>query len=79
MEQKIPNGGVTRVASVTLVAGAAVWPAPRRGSYWRKVNRTGSPSDRGLELREGRVTYYGFKKEAGLEIPGQKSTISLNS
>ncbi|KAK2114194.1 hypothetical protein P7K49_008460 [Saguinus oedipus] len=34
---------------------------------------------RRLELREGRVTYYGLKKEARPEIPRQKSTISLNT
>ncbi|KAK2121225.1 hypothetical protein P7K49_002611 [Saguinus oedipus] len=42
-----------------------------------RVNGTGSHSDRGL--REGRVAYYGLKKEARLEIPRQKSTISLNA
>ena len=59
------------------MAGAVVSPAPRRGSSWCRVNRTGSPSDRGLELREGRVAYYGLKKEDRLEIPGQKSAKSL--
>ena len=78
-EQKIPSGGVTRVASATLVAGAEVLPAPWRGSSWSRVNGTGSPSDRGWELQEGRVAYYRFKKEARLEIPGQKSTINLNA
>ena len=29
--------------------------------------------------REDRVAYYRLKKEARLEIPGQKSTISLNA
>ena len=62
-----------------LVAGAAVLPAPRRGSSWHRVNETGSPSDRGLEPREGRVAYYGHKKEARQENPGQKSTISFNT
>ncbi|KAK2112599.1 hypothetical protein P7K49_012346 [Saguinus oedipus] len=79
MEQKIPSGGAARVASETLVARAAVLPAPRRSSSWCRVNGTGSPSDRGLELQEGRVAYYGLKKEVRLEIPGQKSTISLNA
>ena len=79
MEQKIPSGGAPRVASVTLVAGAAVVPAPRRGSSWCRVNGTGSPSDRRLELQEDRVAYYRPKKETRLEIPGQKSTISLKA
>ena len=74
-----PSGGNTRVASATLVVGAAVPPAPRRGSARRRVNGTGSPSDRGLEPREGRVDYYGHKKEARQENPGQKSTISFNA
>ncbi|KAK2118940.1 Nuclear receptor-binding factor 2 [Saguinus oedipus] len=78
MEQKIPSGEAARVTSMTLVASAAVLPAPRHGSSWCRVNRTGSPSDQGLELREGRVAYYGLKKEVRLENPGQKSTISLN-
>ena len=64
-EQKIPSGGAARVASATLVAGAVVLPAPRCGSSWCRVNGTGSPFDRGLELREGRVAYYGLKKEDG--------------
>ena len=72
-------GGATRVASATLVAGAAVVLAPWHGSSWGRVNGAGSPSDRGLELQEGRATYYGLKKEARLEIPRQKSTISLNA
>ena len=100
------------MASATLVAGAAVPRAPRRGSSWSRVNRfggpprapsttpepgaaavmaprcdsarlrvngTGSPSDRGLEPSEGRVAYYGHKKEARQENPGQKSTISFNA
>ena len=67
------------MASVTLVASAVVLLAPWRGGSWWRVNGTGSSSDRRLELREGRVAYYGLKKEARLEIPGQKSTISLNS
>ena len=74
MEQKIPSGGAARVTSVTLVAGAVVLPAPRRGSSWCRVNGTGSPSDQHLELQEGRIAYYGLKKEARLEIPRQKST-----
>ncbi|XP_078222017.1 uncharacterized protein LOC144581584 [Callithrix jacchus] len=45
----------------------------------RRVNRSGSPSDRGLEPGEGRVAYYGNKKEARQENPGQKSTISFNA
>ena len=32
-----------------------------------------------MELWEGRVAYYRLKKEARLEIPGQKSTISFNA
>ena len=67
------------MARATLVAGAAVPPAPPRGSARRRVNGTGSPSDRGLEPREGRVAYYGHKKEAQQENPGQKSTISFNT
>ena len=67
------------MASVTLVVGAAVPPAPQRGSARRRVKGTSSPSDRGLEPREGRVTYYGHKKEARQENPGQKSTISFNA
>ena len=67
------------MASVTLVAGAAVPRAPRRGSTQRRVNGTGSPSDRGLEPREGRITHYGHRKEAKQENPGQKSTISFNA
>ena len=110
--RRSPSGGNTRVARATLVAGAAVPPAPlcgssrskvnrfegppraprrtpepraaavtaaQRGSARRRVNGTGSPSDRGLEPREGRVTYYGHKKEAQREKPGQKSTISFNA
>ena len=97
------------MASATLVAGAALPPAPWRSRS--KVNRfrgparvpsrtpepgsgcdgtsarersaqskqTGSPSDRGLEPREGRVTYYRHKKETRQENPGQKSTISFNA
>ena len=79
MEQKIPSGGNTRVTSATLMAGAAVPPAPRQGSSQSRVNRAGSPSDRGLEPREGRVAYYRHKKEARQENPGQKSTISFNT
>ena len=111
-EQKIPSGGNTRVARTTLVAGAVVMPATRRGSSrsrvntfggparapstipepgaaavtapWcgsarRRVNGTGCPSDRGLESWVGRVAYYGHKKEARQENPGQKSTISFNA
>ena len=77
MDQKIPSGGAPRVASATLVAGAAVLPVPRQGSSLRRVNGTGSPSDQCLELREGRAAYYGLKKEARPEIPGQKSIVSL--
>ena len=72
-------GGPTRVPSMTPEAGAAAVMAPRRGSFWRRVNETGSPSDRDLEPWEGRVAYYGHKKEARQESPGQKSTISLNA
>ena len=45
MDQKIPSGGAPRVASATLVAGAAVLPAPWHGSSSCRVNRTGSPTD----------------------------------
>ncbi|KAK2089490.1 hypothetical protein P7K49_032156 [Saguinus oedipus] len=62
---------------MTLVAGAVVLPVPQQGSSSCSVNGTGSPSDRCLELREGRAPYYGLKKEARREIPRQKSTISL--
>ena len=58
---------------------AAAVMAPQHGSSWHRVNETGSPSDRGLEPREGRVAHYGHKKEARQENPGQKSTISLNA
>ena len=78
-EQKIPSGGNTGAASATLVVGAAVPLAPGRGSARRRVNGTGSPSDRGLESWEGRVAFYGHKKEARQENPGQKSTISFNA
>ena len=53
MEQKIPSGENTRVASTTLVASAAASPAPQRGSSRSRVNRASSPSDRGLEPGEG--------------------------
>ena len=43
-EQKIPSGGNTRVASATLVTGAAVPPAPWRGSSRSRVNRFGGPA-----------------------------------
>ena len=79
MDQKIPSGGAPWVASATLVAGVAVLLVPPCSSSWCRVNGTGSPSDRRLELREGRVAYYGLKKEARQEIPGQKTTISLNA
>ena len=75
--RRSPSGGNTRVASATLVVGAAVPPAPRRHSALCRVNGTGSPSDRGLEPQEGRVAYYGNKKEARQENPGKKSTISF--
>ena len=52
---------------------------PRLESAQRRVNRTGFPSDRGLEPKEGRVAYYRHKKEARQENPGQKSTISFNA
>ena len=61
------------------MVGAAVLPAPGRGSARRRVNGTGSASDRGLEPREGRVAYYGHKKETRQENPGQKSTIRFNA
>ncbi|KAK2100951.1 hypothetical protein P7K49_022299 [Saguinus oedipus] len=79
MDQKIHSGGAPRLASATLVAGTVVLQAPRCGSSWCRVNGTGSPSVRRLELREGRFAYYRLKKEARQEIPGQKSTISLNT
>ena len=72
-------GGPARVPSTTPEPGAATVTAPQRGSARRRVNRTGFPSDRGLEPREGRVTYYRHKKEARQENPGQKSTISFNA
>ena len=72
-------GGPTRVPSKTPETSAAAVTAPQHGSSWRRVNKTGSPSDRGLEPREGRVAYYGHKKEARQEDPGQKSTISFNT
>ena len=78
-DQRIPSGGAPRVTSGTPVAGAAVLLVPWCGSSSCRVNGTGSPSDRRLEPQEGRVAYYGLKKEARLEIPGQKSTISLNA
>ena len=53
--------------------------APQRSSTRRRVNGTDSPSDPGLESWEGRVAYYGHKKEARQENPGQKSTISFNA
>ncbi|KAK2101394.1 DNA repair protein rad52 [Saguinus oedipus] len=77
MNQKISSGGAPRVASATLVAGAVVLPSPRHGSSSCRVNGTGSPTDRCLELWEGRAACYGLKKEATLEIPKQKSTVSL--
>ena len=53
MEQKIPSGGAPQVASTTLVAGAAVLLAPWHSSSRCRVNRTGSPSDQGLEEPHG--------------------------
>ena len=64
---------------MTPETGAVAVTAPQRSSSRRRVNETGSPSDRGLEPWEGRVTYYGHKKEARQEYPGQKSAISLNA
>ena len=72
-------GGPARVPSRTPEPGAVAVTAPRRSSARGRVNGTSSPSDRGLEPREGRVAYYGHKKEARQENPGQKSTISLNA
>ena len=72
-------GGPTRVPCMTPEAGAAAVTAPQCGSSRRRVNETGSPSDRGLEPWEGRVAHYGHKKEAKQENPGKKSTISLNT
>ena len=77
MNQQISSGGAPRVASATLVAGAAILPAPWSGSSSCRVNGTGSLTDWCLELREGRATCCGLKKEARPEIPRQKSTISL--
>ena len=59
------------------MAGAAVLLVPWHGSSSYRLNGAGSPTDQCLELREGRAACYGLKKEARLEIPGQKSTISL--
>ena len=42
--RRSPSGGNTRVASATLVAGAAVLPAPQRGSSLSRVNRFGGPA-----------------------------------
>ena len=72
-------GGPARVPSRTPEPGAAAVTAPRRGSARRRVNGTGSPSDRSLEPQEGRVAYYGHKKEARQENPGQKSIISFKA
>ena len=72
-------GGLAWAPSTIPEPGAAAATAPRCGSTRRRVNGTGSPSDQGLEPREGRVTYYGHKKEARQENPGQKSTISFNA
>ncbi|KAK2104735.1 hypothetical protein P7K49_018591, partial [Saguinus oedipus] len=77
MDQKISSGGAPLVASTTLVAGAAVLPSPRRGSSSCRVDGTGSPTDWCLELWEGRAACCRLKKEARLEIPRQKSIISL--
>ena len=77
MDQQISSGGAPRVASMTLVAGAAVLLAPWRGSSSCRVNGTGYLTDWCLELQEGRAACCGLKKEARPEIPGQKSTISI--
>ena len=70
----------TRTApSRTPEPGTVAVTAPQHGSVRRRVNGTGSPSDGGLEPREGRVAYYRQKKEARQEHPGQKSTISFNA
>ena len=71
--------GPTRAPSTTPEPGAVPVMASCRGSARHRVNGTGSPSDGGLEPREGRVTHYGHKKDARQENPGQKSTISLNA
>ena len=42
--RRSPSGGNTRVASATLVAGAAVPPAPQCSSSWSRVNRFGGPA-----------------------------------
>ncbi|KAK2083328.1 hypothetical protein P7K49_038564 [Saguinus oedipus] len=55
--QEISGGGAPQVASTTLVAGVVVLLAQWCSSSWYRVNRTGSPFGRHLELREGRVTY----------------------
>ena len=62
---------------MTPEACAAAVTAPQCGSSRRRVDETGSHSDRGLEPKEGRVAHYGHKKEARQENPEQKSTISL--
>ena len=64
---------------MTFVASPAVLLVPWRGSSSCRVNGTGSPSDQGFEPQEGRVAYYGHKKEARQENPGKKSTISYNA
>ena len=71
-------GGPAGAPSRTPEPGAAAVTAPGHSSALRRVNGTGSPSDRGLEPWEGRVAYCGHKKEARQENPGQKSTISFN-
>ena len=51
-DQEIPSGGALWVTSVTLAAGAAVLPVPRCSGSWCRVNGTGSPFGRHLELIE---------------------------
>ncbi|KAK2089428.1 hypothetical protein P7K49_032094, partial [Saguinus oedipus] len=77
MDRKISSGGAPRIASVPSVAGAAVLSSIQHGSSSCTVSLTSSPNDWCLELREGSAACCGLKKEASLEIPMQKSTISL--
>ncbi|KAK2102036.1 hypothetical protein P7K49_019703 [Saguinus oedipus] len=43
--------------NATLVVRTAVLPAPQYGGSWCRVNGTGSPLGRCLELLEGRIAY----------------------
>ncbi|KAK2081896.1 hypothetical protein P7K49_040720, partial [Saguinus oedipus] len=42
-------------------------------AIWCRVNGTGSPSDRGLELREGRVAYTNSRRKSDWRFPGRKA------